>query len=88
MRVSDFEGDERLGGVGGDRDGDGGGFDGGAVADANEAEDGGVAFGDAEDVVGEVGACRSCNNRKCVSACLSRPPATTISPPHVPLKGR
>ena len=40
--------------------GDGGGFDGGAVADADEAEDGGVAFGDAEDVVVEVGAGCAC----------------------------
>ncbi len=59
MRIADFQGDELLARVGGGG-GDGGGFDGGAVADADEAEDGGVAFGDAEDVVVEVGAGCAC----------------------------
>lgn len=64
MRVADFERDEFLAGVGGSF-GDGGGFDGGAVADADEAQDGGVAFADAEDVVGEVGADGACENSLC-----------------------
>jgi hypothetical protein len=46
MRVADFERDEFLTVVGGGF-GDGFGFDGSAIADAYEAEDGGVAFGDA-----------------------------------------
>ena len=46
VRVADFERDEFLTRVGG-LFCDGFGFDGGAVADADEAEDGGVAFADA-----------------------------------------
>jgi len=55
VRVADFEGDEFLPRVGGLL-GQGGGLDGRAVADADEAEDGGVTFAYAEDVVLEVGA--------------------------------
>lgn len=55
MRVADFEGDVFLAWVG-CRGGGGGGLDGRAVADADEAEEGVVAFGDADEVVGEVGA--------------------------------
>lgn len=54
MRIADFEGDEFLTIVFG-LFRDGFIFDGGTVADADEAQDGGVAFADAEDVVLEVG---------------------------------
>lgn len=63
MGVADFQCYELLAFEFGSTCG-GGGFDGGAIADADEAEDGGVAFGDAEDVVVEVGAC-------CAWRCLS-----------------
>jgi hypothetical protein len=57
VRVSDLEVYKLLAGVLG-LNGGGRGFDGGSVADTVEAEDGRVAFADAEDVVLEVGAGR------------------------------
>lgn len=58
MRESDLQVDVLLAVVFGG-DGRGGVFDAGAVSDADEAEDGGVAFAYAGDVVLEVGACGS-----------------------------
>lgn len=55
VRVAYFQRDELLAGVFGLFRA-GAGFDGGTVADADEAQDCAVAFGDAEDVVLEVGA--------------------------------
>lgn len=54
MRISDFEVDEVLSWVLGLLRGCGG-FDGCAVADTDETEDGNMAFRDADDVVGKIG---------------------------------
>ena len=59
MRVADFEGDEFLPRVAG-RGGYGAGLDSGAVADADQAQDGRVAFADAQDVVVQVSAGGAC----------------------------
>ena len=64
VRVAEFQVNELLAGVGG-RDGRGGGFDGGAVADADEAENAHVAGGDAGDGVLEEGAGCSCSVGGC-----------------------
>lgn len=55
MRVADFQVDELLAGEG-RRDGRSGRFDCGSIPYADETQDRGVSFGDAEDVVVEVGA--------------------------------
>lgn len=56
MTVSELEGDELLAGKGGFDVGCRCCFDRGTVSDTDEAEDAGVAFGDAEDVGVEAGA--------------------------------
>ncbi len=84
MRVADFEGDEFLAGVGGLL-GKGGGLDGRAVADADEAEDGGVAFAYAEDVVLEVGADGAWRGGR--SACVFWVGMVrVVRTPHLPLR--
>lgn len=59
MRVADLQGDELLAREGGFF-GDCCFLDRGSVADADEAQDGGVAFGDTEDVVLEICAYGAC----------------------------
>lgn len=62
----------------------GGGLNSGTVANTDEAEDGGVAFGDAEDVVGEVGASCACH----IELQCSLEKSMLRLTPHLPLISR